>query len=387
MSSADAPSAAVRTMIPPPFGSSRFTMSFKPRALGVLEPPRDAGALAVRDVDEEAAGERDLGREPRALRLHRILDRLHHDRLAALDQILDLPRALPPLELGPDDLVDVEESVLLEADLDERGLHPGQHVVDDAEVDVPGDRASLRALEIDLGDTVVLEDRDSLLADVDGDDELALRRRQRRALRRCAPAVAAARLLPIRLGVGLARLPGSRRRSLRADGSAALRRVVGVGISVVRGRRDRLLSVPCRRDSRDDVSSSALSTSSARPWARLPPALPAEPQAVLPPPELRSLARHPLPAACQSETSVVPRLNSPRVFARGPRSATGWTGLALRGFKTLVDMTCRQATSRSLAARDSRRAHAAAGRRRARRARTARRRCDRRAQAHGSSSE
>ena len=212
------------------------------RALGILEPPRDTGALAVRNVDEEAAWERDLGREPRALRLHRILDRLHHDRLAALDQVLDLSRALPTLELGPDDLVDVEESVLLEADLDERGLHPGQDVVDDAEVDVPGDRASLRALEIDLGDTVVLEDRDSLLADVDGDDELALRGRQRRALRRCAPAVAAARLLPIRLGVGLARLPGSRRRSFRSDGNAALRRVVGVGIGAVRSRGNRLLS-------------------------------------------------------------------------------------------------------------------------------------------------
>ena len=169
------------------------------RALGVLEPPRDARALAVRHVDEEAAGQRDLGREARALRLHRILDGLHHDRLAALDQILDLAGALAPLELRADDLVDVEEAVLLEADLDERRLHPRQHVVDDAEVDVPCDRATLRALEVDLGDAIVLEDRDALLADVDRDDELALRRGQRRALRRRAPAVAAPRLLSVRL--------------------------------------------------------------------------------------------------------------------------------------------------------------------------------------------
>ena len=46
-----------------------------------------------------------------------------------------------------------------------------------------------------------------------------------------------------------------------------------------------------------------------------------------------------LPASCQSETSVVPRLKSPRVVARGPRRATVSPVLALRGFKTLVDLT------------------------------------------------
>ena len=93
------------------------------------------------------------------------------------------------LELRADDLVDVEEAVLLEADLDERRLHPGQHVVDDAEVDVAGDRAAFRALEVDLGDPAVLEDGDALLADVDGDEQLALRGRERRALA-AAPAAA-----------------------------------------------------------------------------------------------------------------------------------------------------------------------------------------------------
>ena len=104
------------------------------------------------------------------------------------------------LELGHDDLVDVEEAVLLEADLDERGLHAREDVVDRAEVDVAGDRAALRPLEVDLGDAVVLEDRDALLADVDGDQQLALGLRQRRALLRHAAAVAllvGAALLPL----------------------------------------------------------------------------------------------------------------------------------------------------------------------------------------------
>ena len=113
----------------------------QPRALVVVEPARDAEALALRDEDDEAAGERDLGREPRALRLHRVLDGLDEDLLAARDQVGDLLAVALALELGDDDLVDVEEAVLLEPDLDERGLHPGQDVVDGAEVDVAGDRA------------------------------------------------------------------------------------------------------------------------------------------------------------------------------------------------------------------------------------------------------
>src|SRR5207244_3628248 len=78
-------------------------------------------------------------------------------------------------ELGDDDLVDVEEAVLLEPDLDKGSLHARENVVDDALVDVAGDRAAFGPLEVDLGDLVVLEHRNTLLADVDGDEELALR--------------------------------------------------------------------------------------------------------------------------------------------------------------------------------------------------------------------
>src|SRR5439155_12348422 len=96
-------------------------------ALVVVETASDADTLALRDEDDETARERDLRREPCSLGLHRILDRLDKDLLAAAEQVLD-PLAVPlALELGGDDLVDVEEAVLLEADLDERGLHPREH--------------------------------------------------------------------------------------------------------------------------------------------------------------------------------------------------------------------------------------------------------------------
>ena len=179
-------------------------------ALLVLDAPRDAEAVAVRHEDDEAAGQRDLGRQARALRLHRVLDRLDEHVLAALDQILDLPRALAALELGADDLVDVEEAVLLEADLDERGLHARQHVVDDAEVDVAGDRAALRPLEVDLGDLVVLEHGDALLARVDRD------RAARASPSAAAPASAACAGGPARCGRAAACARASSARAARA---------------------------------------------------------------------------------------------------------------------------------------------------------------------------
>ena len=132
----------------------------QPRALAVVEPARDADALAGGRVDHVAAGDRQLHREPRALGLERVLDDLHDDLLPRLEQVGD-PRAallaaaaLHLLDAGQHDLVDVQEPVLLLAEVDERRLEAGQDVVDLALVDVADDRASAAALEVDLGDAV-----------------------------------------------------------------------------------------------------------------------------------------------------------------------------------------------------------------------------------------
>ena len=129
-------------------------------ALLVLEPARDADALAGRRVDHVAAGDRELHREPRALGLERVLDDLDDDLLARRQQIGD-PRgragaapALHLLDARDDDLVDVQEAVLVEPDVDEGGLEPGQDVVDLALVDVADDRPAAATLEVDLGDAI-----------------------------------------------------------------------------------------------------------------------------------------------------------------------------------------------------------------------------------------
>src|SRR5213079_29475 len=153
--------------------------------------------------------------------------------------ILDLA-AVAALELRADDLVDVEEAVLLEADLDERRLHAEQDVVDAAEVDVAGDRAALRPLEVDLRDLIVLEHRDTLLADVDRDDELALRLGQRCAALGLATAASllAAALLPLRDRLALARLA----LGLAGRGLARRRFLVGRRRGRRSGRRGGLLA-------------------------------------------------------------------------------------------------------------------------------------------------
>ena len=85
-----------------------------------------------------------------------------------------LVAAVEPLELldRVDDVGDVEEAVALEADVNERRLHAGQHLRHPALVDVADDAALPLALDEDLDDQVVLEDGHPRLVAVRGDDHL-----------------------------------------------------------------------------------------------------------------------------------------------------------------------------------------------------------------------
>src|SRR5262249_13657193 len=133
----------------------------QPLALVVRQPLRDSDSAALRHVDQVAAGDRELHRETRALRLQRVLDYLDDDLLAGLDQLIDpAPPAAAALGHGlaarEDDLVDVQEPVSLQADVDEGRLHSGKDVVDLPLVDVSDDRPAAAALDIELGDLPVV---------------------------------------------------------------------------------------------------------------------------------------------------------------------------------------------------------------------------------------
>ncbi len=69
-----------------------------------------------------------------------------------------LPRS--PSRGVPVDLAGVEHRVAAPADVDERGLHAGQHVLHAAEVDVADERRVLAARDVVLDEDVVLEHGD-----------------------------------------------------------------------------------------------------------------------------------------------------------------------------------------------------------------------------------
>ena len=75
---------------PAPLRSSFDGLLAQPLALLLVQAPGDADTLAVGRVDHVAAGDRQIHRQPRALRLQRVLDDLDDDLLAGLEQVGDV---------------------------------------------------------------------------------------------------------------------------------------------------------------------------------------------------------------------------------------------------------------------------------------------------------
>ena len=179
----------------------------------VVDPPGDAEVAHLGHVDEIAARQADEGRDPGPLGAERFLGDLDEDLLALAEDVLDRRdhaplalgrrlRALPGLLAGRgvlageleviglvlgehhplvlaevgDEVAGVEEGVLGQADVDERGLHARQDVGDDALIDVPDDGAMSTALDEELGEDAAVEDGDAGLADSGIDDDLACHR-------------------------------------------------------------------------------------------------------------------------------------------------------------------------------------------------------------------
>src|SRR5699024_10301867 len=108
----------------------------EPTAFGVRELAGDAGGVPVRHVDKEPAGQRDLRGQPGALLPDGVLGDLHQHHVPGLERLLD-PAGLAAEARGlPVDLTGVEDAVASPPDVDERGLHAGQDVLDATEVDV-----------------------------------------------------------------------------------------------------------------------------------------------------------------------------------------------------------------------------------------------------------
>src|SRR5262249_48059582 len=133
------------------------------------------------------------------LRLRRPLARLA--AIAAPAAALGVVLVLVAVELVEllhrvDDVGDVEEAVALEAEINERALHAGQHLRDPALVDVANHPAMPLALDEDLGDQILLENGDHRLVPVGRDDHFLLHSRSSMRARGPAPRPDTDRLVP-----------------------------------------------------------------------------------------------------------------------------------------------------------------------------------------------
>ena len=116
--------------------------------------------MAARRVHDVAAGDGDVVGQPGTLGADRVLGDLDQDRLAGLEDLLDLAVLALGAEGVPVDLAGVEDGVAATADVDEGGLHRGQHVLHPAEVDVADQRRGGVPVDVVLDQDVVLQDGD-----------------------------------------------------------------------------------------------------------------------------------------------------------------------------------------------------------------------------------
>jgi hypothetical protein len=130
----------------------------------------------LRQVHQQAPGDRNLGRQARALGADRILLHLHHDRLPLAQDALDRARFVAVVAVAVDafapDVGDMEEGGALQADLDEGRLHAGQHPHHAAEIDVADDAAAVGALDVQFLHRALLQQGDAGFLRREVDQEL-----------------------------------------------------------------------------------------------------------------------------------------------------------------------------------------------------------------------
>ena len=109
---------------------------------------RHPGVRQRRHADQIARGDGDIGGQTRTLAAERILDHLHHQPVALMDQFVDL--ITTQFALRTDDIGGMQEGGPLQTDVNEGRLHPRQHPAYPAFVDIAHQSATLGAFDDDL---------------------------------------------------------------------------------------------------------------------------------------------------------------------------------------------------------------------------------------------
>ena len=159
--------------------------------------PRDPDVVDRRHEDQVAPRQRDVAGGAGPLGADRLLGDLDDNLLPFLQQVFDARAAADPrrvrrlfvllavrggrgvaageqtLEVvrGAPDVRDVEVGALLEADVDEGGLHPGEHALDPTLVDVARDPTLALPLDVQLAEIPALHERDPSLGSIRVNDD------------------------------------------------------------------------------------------------------------------------------------------------------------------------------------------------------------------------
>ena len=168
-----------------PFGQQLLQLVAEAFALRfVLDALRDADVRILRQIHEQSSGQAHLGRQPGAFGADRILDHLHQQRLAFVQDAFDRLAvvAVAVLPVLPD-VGDMQERRAFEADLDERGLHAWQNPCNAAEVDVADEAPRAGALHVQFLHDGLLEHRDASLLRRDIDEDFVAHRQWRQGAR------------------------------------------------------------------------------------------------------------------------------------------------------------------------------------------------------------
>ena len=130
------------------------------RAFGfVLDALRYADMGFLRQIDQQAAGNADLRGKPRALGADRILDDLHQQLLAVVQDAFDRFGFFGIVLAMHPDVGHVQESGAVQSDLDEGRLHARQYPADFAQIDIADHAATAAALDVQFLDDTLLHHR------------------------------------------------------------------------------------------------------------------------------------------------------------------------------------------------------------------------------------
>ena len=121
-------------------------------ALTAAELAAHTGHATGRHEHQEAAGERHLARQARALVADRVLGDLHQHRVAGAEREFDATWLAVEARGIPVHLTRIQHAVARLADVDERGFHARQHVLHAAQIDV-----AHRGNFLDIGDVMLHE--------------------------------------------------------------------------------------------------------------------------------------------------------------------------------------------------------------------------------------